>query len=198
MIGCASPPPAEVVAPGSILALPENVGIVVIHVDTNAPLIGLDANGKPIAGELAAGRYAWLVRLPAGEYAWTDIAFAADPKAKSTPSWCPPRRVVRFNPLTDLQGVENSEYEFDVEAGAINYPGELILRAEYNICGTVVGVNIRNRNHSAMAVQSLMKTHTSIVDDLPIRYAGSSGDEFLKFFAQERARVAARAPEKAQ
>jgi hypothetical protein len=188
---CASPaPPPEIVMPGSGPDTSGDAGILVLHVDTNVPLSGLEANRRLIRGELAKGRYVWLVHLPAGRYAWTEVAFAANPKLGNVPSWCPRNRIVRFDPLTDLHGVERSEYEFDVEAGTINYPGELILRADYGICGMVGRARIRNRNHSAMALQSLMKTHAAIVDGLPIRYAGSSGDEFLQFFVRERANVA--------
>ena len=75
-------------------------------------------------------------------------------------------------------------------AGAINYPGELMLHAEYGRCGEVRTVRIRNRNHSAMALRSLSKSHGPILEHFPLRYGGRSGDGFLEFFDRERARVA--------
>lgn len=193
MMGCVSPPP-EVVKSDSIPVLANDVGILVLHVDTNAPLSGLEANGRSISGELAKGRHLWLVRLPAGRYAWTEIAFAPSPNPNDVPSWCRRARPARFDPLTDLKGTRRSEFEFDVATGAVNYPGELILRADYGYCGWVAKVTIRNRNHSAMALESLLKQYPALLDSLPVRYAGSSSDEFLQYFARERARIAKDVP----
>ena len=189
---------AESVAVDAVATLADDEGLLVVHVDTNARLERLVAGDVAIAEELAAGRYAWLVRLKAGRYAWTEIAFAAEPVSRDVRRMCRRDRVARVNPLFDLYGVERSEFQFDVEAGAINYAGELLLKAEYHrICRAAHRIWIRNRNHSAMALRSLLKTHPVHLDALPIRYAGRSGDGFLDFYTRERERLARASPAEA-
>ncbi|MEZ4281961.1 MAG: hypothetical protein R3F21_20345 [Myxococcota bacterium] len=186
---------AEIVAADAVAELAEDEGLLVVHVDTNAGLERLVAGDVAIAEKLAKGRFVWLVRLKAGRYAWTEIAFAAEPIDMQARRRCRVDRVARINPLFDLRGVERSEFQFEIEAGAINYAGELLLKAEYHrICRGAYRIWIRNRNHSAMALRSLLQTHLVHLDALPIRYAGRSGDGFLEFYSRERERLAVDSP----
>jgi hypothetical protein len=185
---------AEIAAADSVVPLAADEGFLVVHVDTNAPLERLSAGNVAIVDGLGKGRYVWLVRMKAGRYAWTEIAFAAEPISGNAQRVCRRDRVARVNPLSDLSGVERSEFEFDVEPGALNYAGELILNAEYHyLCRGAYRLWIRNRNHSAMALNSLMETHPAYLDALSIRYAGRSGDGFLEFYTRERKRLGAEA-----
>lgn len=176
LTGCASGPPTAV-PPGPGQTLAKDEGFVVVHVDTELKLERLEANGRPIALDLHPGRHLWLVRMKAGRQRWTAVKFEVQPENDSP-----------IRPRS--KGVLNEqEFEFDVEAGAVNYPGEIIVRMRIPEWGANMGVSVRNRNHSAIAIRELMKSHPALLADHPLRYAGKSGDEFLQFYTKERERL---------
>lgn len=174
--GCAGgPPPAVPPVPGQTLGGDE--GFVVIQVDSELAIERLEANGRPIAFGLQPGQHLWLVRMRAGRQCWTAVRFEIQASNE---------RSIR----PEAKGVLNEkEFEFTVEAGAINYPGEIIVRMNAPEYGARSGFSVRNRNHSAIAIRKLMKTHADLLEAHPIRYAGSSGDEFLQFYTKERDRL---------
>ena len=163
--------------------------LLVVHVDSDASIASLEAGGKLVAADLKTGRFIWLVRIPAGRYSWTEVGIAPRVPEKPTVRGCPRNRVAGIDPRRDLVGVRDAEFEFEVEKGKINYPGELILRVQYEpFCNMAQWLTLRNRNHSAMALQALTKTHAAVLDALPIRYAGASGDGFLDYYSRLTAR----------
>jgi acetyl esterase/lipase len=176
-LGCASGPPTPVPGGGGE-PLSSDEGYLVIHVDTDVAIERIAAGGQDFVRNLQPGRHLWLVRAKAGRARWTSV------KLTPQPSNSGPIRPKAFSVLNE------KEFEFEVEAGAVNYPGDLVIRLADPDAGIMAGISVRNRNHSAMAVRKLAKTHSGLLAAHPIRYAGSSGDEFLQFYTKERDRLA--------
>ncbi len=170
-LGCATAtatrPP---ITPEMVPSLAEGEGLVIIDIDTDVAIRRLAANGGIAAENLAKGQHTWIVRAPAGAYRWKhfEVGFESG------------RAVRRFLDSDD------EEFEFDVVAGVLNYPGELIIRSDVMRRSSGHGIWVRNRNHSAMAVRALGKTHALVVDSFPLRYSGSSKDGFLAHYSKER------------
>jgi hypothetical protein len=179
-VGCAGAPPTPV-APGASEPLADDEGFLVIHIDTAVTVEKVRAGPIEVARDLPAGEYVWIIRAKADHYRWDGIRLAAQLQGSST---------IRPEP----GGVLNEkEFDFSLEAGQVNYPGHLLIELVSPSAGIGSGVSIRNRNHSAMAIRKLAKTHSKLLAAHPIRYAGSSGDGFLEFYTQERDRLGAKA-----
>ncbi len=73
-----------------------------------------------------------------------------------------------------------------MEAGKINYPGELVIRKSSLSSWRNQILIVRNRNHSAMAVRDLKGSYDALLSALPLHYAGSSGDGFLEYYMKKR------------
>jgi len=172
--GCASAPPASV-KPGPFEPLGAGEGFLVVQVDTELGIERLQADRAVIARDLQPGEHLWLIRLPAGRYRWSEVRLTAQWHGTKT-----------IRPET-FTARDDREFSFDVEAGAVNYPGEIVIRLRDDDAGIVDGLSLRNRNHSAIAVRTLAKTHAPLLAAHPIRYAGESGDEFLQYYTRMRA-----------
>jgi hypothetical protein len=178
LLACAGGPPlAE--PPGPTVPLAADEGFVVIQIDTDVGVEHIQLDHRDIVRDLQPGEHLWLIRMKAGRKRWTSVRLM--PQSRTEDAIEP-----------EAKGVLNEkEFEFDVQAGAINYPGELIVRFGVEDFGIGSGVSVRNRNHSAMAIRRLAKSHAKLLADHPLRYAGGSGDEFLQFYTQERDRMKA-------
>lgn len=182
IVACAGGPPLAV-KPGPFEPLAEGEGFLVVQVDTDLAIERIAAGSRPIVRDLQPGRHLWLVRMKAGKMRWTALELVAQAGRD---------RSIEL----ESRGVLNErEFDFDVEAGALNYPGEIVVRMHTPEWGVGAGVSVRNRNHSAMAIRRLSKSHPELVAAHPIRYAGSSGDEFLQFYTQKRSAVRGEASE---
>lgn len=176
LISCATAPP-QAVPPGPFEPLAEGVGFLVIHVDTRFAVEKIDAGRVPIARDLQPGDYLWLVRIQAGRYRWSTVRLAAQTVGSSS---------IRLEAVAETK---EKEFEFAVEPGRINYPGHLVIGSPDHSAGIAAGVEIRNRNHSAMAVRKLLRSHAELMAAHPVHYAGTSDDEFLDFYTRERDRL---------
>lgn len=175
---CASPPPTAIV-PGPFRPLGTDEGLVVIQIDTDVAIERIALSSGVVASALQAGQHLWLIRAKSGRDRWESVKLL-------------PQTTTESSIRPEAIGVLNErEFEFDVVAGAINYPGEIVIRMRVPQYGIRSGVSVRNRNHSAMAIRRLAKTHAALLAAHPIRYAGSSGDTFLEDYTTERDRVAA-------
>ncbi|MBY0401358.1 hypothetical protein K2X89_13750, partial [Myxococcota bacterium] len=126
---------------------------------------------------LQAGEYLWLVRAKAGRYRWSEIRLAAQTIGSDT---------MRLEAVSETK---EEEFLFEVEAGKINYPGHLVIEPSDSRWGIAAGVDVRNRNHSAMAIRKLLRSHRELLSAHPIHYAGSGIDGFLDFYTHERDRL---------
>ena len=176
LAGCATT--LEVVEPGVPVPLGEGEAFLIIHIDTDVQLKNVSLESGTIASQLPAGDHLWIIRTRARRSGWKRIDLEKEGNYR------PHLFVGQMDVLNE------DEFEFEIKAGAINYPGTLIVRTKNTFpAWPVYAISVRNRNHSAMAVRALLETHRSLLESLPIRYAGSRGDEFLDFYTQERDRL---------
>jgi hypothetical protein len=165
----------EVVEPGTSVELGEDEGLLIVHIDTDVMLERVSIRTGTIATDLPEGQHLWIVRTRAGNLGWRKVDFGKELG----------RRAYIF--VEQMNGTNDEEFTFDIEAGSINYPGSLIVRTHKSIPGLHRRwVSVRNRNHSAMAIRRLLHGHSALLGSLPIRYGGSSGDQFLEFYTEER------------
>jgi len=112
-----------------------------------------------------------MVRVREGRYRWKQVEIGSQPRN-------------RMKYLLE----SDDELIFDVEAGKINYPGELVIRSGGLSRWAVGPLNDRNRNHSAMAVRELRDSYGPLLRAFPLHYAGLSGDGFLEYYMKQRER----------
>jgi hypothetical protein len=173
-VGCTGPMMnADVVPPGVLTALGEDEGFLVMQIDTDVPVENVALQSGIVARALSKGQHLWIIRLPAGRYQWDRIDFGSQAGIDEAVF------------MSQLRVPRDDEFEFDVLPGAINYPGELIIRTDQYSRSSGYA-SIRNRNHSAMAVRRLRETHPGLIDAFPIRHAGSGEDGFLEFYSRQR------------
>lgn len=170
---CVGGPPVAV-RPGPFEPLEAGVGFLVVQIDSDVGIERLDLDGRAIVRDLQAGQHLWIIRLEEGSYRWTAARLA-------------PRSVGSGRIETKrIKVLDQEEFEFDVEAGEVNYPGEIVVWLADPDDGIWGGVSFRNRNHSAMAVRKLSESHPELLAAHPLRYAGTRGDEFLQFYTRLR------------
>ena len=174
LLACASSAPPPSVKPGPFEPLKSDEGFLVVQIDSDLGIERLDAGTRVVVRDLQPGQHLWMIRMQAGSYHWTGVRLIAQSHGT---------KVIR----PDTVGVlEKKEFEFGVEAGAVNYPGEIVIRMDAPEYGLESGVTFRNRNHSAMAIRKLSKSHAALLAAHPIRYSGSGADGFLQFYTRAR------------
>lgn len=174
----------EIFPPVGGAPLAKQEGLLIIQIDTDVPLQWISFENARVAENVPKGRHIWVVRARAGDYAWNEIGIGAEVGREQT---------IEFDDYRALKKrkdwVWDDEYEFDVEAAKINYPGELIIQRYAPGQGAGRGFWIRNRNHSAMAIRELQKTHAALLGMYPVRHAGAGHDGFLEYYSRERDRM---------
>lgn len=171
------------VKPGQTPELAPGEGLVVVAVDTDVALSGVELNkdGKVFGGGsmsgLKPGISYRLYIAPAGDYAW--------------------RRVL----LTSQFGYnlrDSDEFRFRLEPGQITYPGDLLFRPSSFFSGDMGMVN-----RALAAMDWLQQTHPALWARYALRYAGHYPDPFPEFYrkalaqhpdARPAAQVTLRAP----
>lgn len=152
--------------PSVALTLEPGEGLLILQVDTDVPIAGIELSGDTVASGVLAGHHVWLVRAAAGPYRWTALRFTS-PAGR--------RRAHRFE--------SNDEFRFEVQPGSVNYGGALVVRSASGY------VEARSRNHVAMAIRMLRDRDAELVARLPLRYVGLSEDGFLDYYNRERVAV---------
>jgi len=158
----ATRPVAELAA-GEPIRLDEAEGLLVIAVDSSLSLqqvtIGAVAGPTTITLQRpATGRRVALYAVPAGRYRW--------------------HRVVERDDLDyDLKG--DPEFEFDVRAAVVNYPGDLVFRPRGS--GRAV-LHIANRS---LGILDRLATRHPSAAALPFEFRGHYADPFAGFYRQE-------------
>ena len=160
------------IPPGEVPRLGTGEGLVAIVVDTRTPLREVHfrddvADAVVVQSatirSLPAGATARLYALPAGEYRW--------------------------HRLTTLYGLryllhDRPEHRFRVEAGVLNYPGDLIVR---DVMSDLPRVQLSNRG--LQAIDWLDETHPGLGERFPLRYTGRYPDPFPAFYRAQQALV---------
>lgn len=158
------------IEPGEVPRLRPGEGLVAIVVDTRTPLREVHFRDEveeavvvqsATIRSLPAGATARLYALPAGEYRW--------------------------HRLTTLYGLryllhDRPENRFRVEAGVLNYPGDLIVR---DVMSDLPHVQLSNR--ALQAIDWLDETHPGLGERFPLRYTGRYPDPFPAFYRAQQA-----------
>jgi pimeloyl-ACP methyl ester carboxylesterase len=165
-LALASPVLAEIrrIDPGEPISLSENEGLVLIGVDSSAiRTLRITEVGRLFYGtdldDLPHRRNYHLYAFSAGRYRWDSIHSGGG----------------RVN-LDD-----DPEFEFQVEAGRLNYPGDLRFRWRGGQWASVYVVN-----HAVSAMEWLEITHPPATS-LPFHFTGRYPDPFPEFYRQQRA-----------
>lgn len=158
------------VDPGEVPKLGPNEGFLMVDVDTTSRISAvrikkldsvLDAAVLP---HVDIGRTQQLFIVEAGEYVWDELDL--------TTSSMRARYALGKDP----------EYHFRVEAGQINYPGDLIVRPR-----TLEQTSFHLSNRALPLLDWLESQHPSLYRDYPFRYSGRYPDPFPEFYRSQRA-----------
>jgi hypothetical protein len=149
--------------PSAAIDLEPDEGLLILHVDSDRPIAEIDVNGSSIASGLPAGNHAWMVRASAGSYRFSALQLAVGmgrSRARSIDA--------------------DDEFRFEVVAGHVNYGAALVIRSGRD------DIEVRGRNHVAMAIRMLSDRDAAIAAKHPLRYGGRGNGDFLDYYSQER------------
>lgn len=158
------------VKPGQLPRLGPGEGFVLVAVDTNVDLykVRLNRDGKMwgdgTMSDLKRGQNYRLYVAPAGRYEWREISLFQG---------------FRYRLGTD------KEFEFDVSAGDITYPGDLVFSPT-----SLWRADFRRANRGLAAISWLQRNHPAVYAQFAFNYAGHYPDPFPAFYKS----VAASAP----
>ena len=179
LAGCAGSVPPKLIELDQPIALQPEEGVLVVEIDAQEPVlrvliepVGRFASSVTLAN-LSAGRHAHLLVLPAGRYRWREF----DLKGTVVVNGRPYPKTWRMEP-------DDPHWQFDVRAGAINYPGLVYLERLYQ---SVLRTYTMNR--SAQLVQTIGARRRALLTDFPLVYTGRGRDEFLEFYSSKLART---------
>lgn len=174
-VGCSSTHFVRV-NPGESIDLAQDEALIALHVDSDLPLDRLVLTGLVLRDPIPAGQHFWIARVYAGNYTWKVAHVASGPfKGRYRI-----KRSVYERP---------GELDLEIVAGRLNYAGELIVRR--GTWGwTQSSISFRLRNHAGQAVRRIERDYPELLDRFSLHTSGTSGDRFLEFYLEERARVA--------
>lgn len=170
LLGVASHASAAIreILPGEVPALGPDQALLLVDVDSSTPISelrfvrpGSDFGGDTLS-DLPKGRSTHLFVATAGTYQWSRLEF----------------QISNLRHYFDLHN--NPEFQFEVKAGAINYPGELIYRP-----GT--RFSVREANRGLLAIDWLRANATAVYSRYRFVYSGRFPDPFPAFYQAERA-----------
>lgn len=134
--------------------------LVVIESDTKLRSVRLSKDGRflgsKLMNQLPIGRSYALYRADAGSYQWSEI--------RPFSNW-------RFR-LSD-----NPEFRFEVNAGQINYPGDLLYQAT-----SLWGAQMRTANRGLQAMDWLQKEFPELHEAHEFHYTGHYPDPFPAYY----------------
>lgn len=164
------------VAPGKDPGLGPGDGLLVLSVDTSAPVSSVQfkkAGSLWTGGALRnieTGRTRQLFVVPAGQYQWARVTLS------SNDVW-----------RTYFTLADDPEYRFEVRAGQITYAGDLILRPQ-----TPMSTSIHVANRSLPVIDWLQASHPALYAAHPFAYSGHYPDPFPEMYRATPASAAAR------
>jgi dipeptidyl aminopeptidase/acylaminoacyl peptidase len=165
--------PAAATAPvlGELPALGADQGLLVVAVDSPVPVAHLELRGRHWwqprlrLRELEAGRALALYVVRAGRYRWQSV---------------------RGRDGVHYEVGDDPEYHFEVRAGAITYPGDLVFRPR----GSSSAV-LHVANRALGVIDALDLRHPGWQQQFVLAYSGRYPDPFPAFYQQQRAAAAA-------
>ena len=155
--------------PGEAPKLAADEGLLVLVVDTSTYISSVHvrkAGRGPIEGVLngmGGGRNLQLYALKAGEYEWAELnLYGGNYHARYT--------------------IKDPEYRFRVEAGKLNYGGDLVLRTA-SLLRTFMHVS----NRSLPVIDWLEAQHPAVYGQYGLSYVGRYPDPFPELYRSARA-----------
>ena len=173
--GCATRVPPTLHPLDQKLPLEPEQGILVVEVEASETVLRLliepasRLSGSVSLTNLAAGRRAKLLVLPAGTYRWTEIDLQGYITVND-----------RTYPMTWVTDDDDAHWQFEVRPGVVNYPGLLVLSRV-----GPRGLRMYTLNRSAQLVQTLREAGSGLLTERPIVYSGRGRDDFLEFYAAQ-------------
>lgn len=162
----------KLVEPGEVPKLDADEGLVAIVIDTNSSLreVRFHKDGKLFDAatirNVNPGATPMLYVLPAGTYEWS-------------------RATTNFGQWYDFNDVP--ETKFKVEAGVLNYPGDMLMRGTYTNASTFLFTN-----RSLQVLDWLEGVHPQVVTKYRFTYVGIYPDPFPAMYLEAKATVAKR------
>jgi hypothetical protein len=159
--------------PCEAVQLSDKQGLLILDIESDTAIETLWISTSHPLPVVQPGRQVWVVRLRAGLYRWRELYIENLFGGRSFRYELP----------------EDDEYAFRVEAGRLNYPGQLtILRVRHpRMSGSWYWgpeLVIRNRNRAGSTLRELRKTHPLLLRTHPVHYSGSTEDLFLDHFTE--------------
>ena len=147
-------------------------GLLLVTLDTEFPLEavymkqeGAVLNSR-VLKNVVAGRTTALVRLAAGRYGWDKLRIGNWGRSWS---W------------SDYNLGDDPESFFDVRAGVINYPGDLLVKSISS------GVSyIQRMNHATLAIDWLDANNPDLLKQRALVYSGPYADPFPAYYLKAR------------
>lgn len=158
---------------GKSPALGADEGLLLVTIDTEFPLeaVYMKHEGAVLNSRVlknpAAGRSTVLVRVAAGRYGWDKLRIGN--WARSWSWW-------------DYRLGSDPESYFDVRAGAINYPGDLVVRRI-----TASRSYIQRMDRALLAIDWLESSYPELLKQWPLVYTGPYADPFPAYYLKSRA-----------
>lgn len=192
LLGCGATRGIDVVSRGPGFQPSPDRGLMIVQIDSDIPLKRVMIDDYALCEGVAKGKHFWVVEMPAGKHSWRGLETGANAGVAAwyqfKGRWSGPHNFIK----------PDEEYDFEIVAGQINYPGSLIVRSDVMRRSSVADLNVRVRNHSAMATRKLRQEYPELFGAYRIRYAGVRGDTFLEHWEEVRQRGAASTSEGSQ
>ncbi len=179
LVGCATSAPQKLFDLDQPITLEPGQGILVVEIDASEPVLRLliEPHGRFASSvtleNLAAGRRAKLLVLPAGRYRWREVDLKGDVTLNG-----------RTYPVTWRIEPADEHWQFEVRAGAVNYPGLVYLQRVNRL-----GLRMYTLNRSAQLVQTIRASRDALLAEHPIVYSGRGRDDFLEYYASKSGRT---------
>ncbi len=161
--------------PSAPIELAPDEGLILLQIDSDLDLERLILTGLVIEEPVPAGRHFWVARMRAGAYSWNSVVV----QTKAYAGRYRFQRTVYQRP---------GELDLTIRPGELNYAGELIVRG-IRSGFRYAWISVRIRNHAGSAVRRIEQEYPELLDRVPARNAGTSGDRFLEFYRDERERL---------
>ena len=150
---------------GALPVLASDQGILVVHVHTDVPIRKLQISQWTALSDLPKGEHLRLLALGVGGYRWSGVVI---PAGEGDVSFRIPREEF---------------FEFRVEPGRINYPGELTFRGKTQKKSVEVSP-IVFRNRSALMLRMLRERFPVLLERYQPVYTGQKSDGYLEYFGK--------------
>jgi dipeptidyl aminopeptidase/acylaminoacyl peptidase len=159
------------VEPGEIVNLDDDEGLLVVAVDSDIALrrvrVERSSSGlswASVRGVATDTRALRLYVAPQGKYRWEDV------------------QLEDFDAVYDVS--DDDEFHFAVQAGRINYPGDLLFRSV-----SIYQARIHVANRALTVIDWLSREHSALYSKYELGYSGHFGDPFPAFYRAERGRL---------